>query len=79
MEELMIVNVYMTYKSAFNILRLQDGAKTSHHIILENIGADTKRSIHGEVWEWIFSDDHHIDVSFNGQRIIILSYNFFAR
>ena len=47
--------------------------------MLEETDTNTKGSIHGELWEWIFSDDHHIDVSFNGQRIIILTYNFFAR
>ena len=50
-------------------------------------GSISKSCIHGElkscdfhrVWEWIFRDDHHIDVYFNCQMIIILTCIFFAR
>ena len=73
MQELMFVNVYMSYKSSIDIVPWQDEVNVIHEIVYGTISTITERSIHGErkpsvshrVWEKIVSDEHYIDVSFN--------------
>ena len=47
MQELMFVNVYMSYKTSVDILPKRDEVKVFHQIVLGTISTITERSIHG--------------------------------
>ena len=59
MQELMFVNVYMSYKSSIDIVPWRDEVNVIHGIVLGTTSTITERSIHGErkpsvshrVWE----------------------------
>ena len=59
MQELMFVNVYMSYKSTIDIVPYRDEVNVIHQFVLGTISTIIQRSIHGErkpsvshrVWE----------------------------
>ena len=48
MQELVFVNVYMSYKSCIDILPQRDEVKVIYQIVLGTTSTNTERSIHGE-------------------------------
>ena len=47
MQELMFVNVYMSYKTSVDILPKRNEVMVFHQIVLGTISTITERSIHG--------------------------------
>ena len=57
MQELMFVNIYMSYKFSIDILPYRDKVNVIHQIILGTTSTNTERSIHSERK---FSDSHRV-------------------